>query len=136
MQLEVSFETLAELEQFWGSIPPEPHKAWSQDLQAMIVHGSPTWEVFRTVDAFPASDSASSGAAAMPREAAGGGLVVASGDEIDKFGQPAEPSLPSTAETTPSGLSVVTSEEEADVVLDWKGDPMKINPGDKLPFRF
>lgn len=22
------------------------------------------------------------------------------------------------------------------VMLDWKGEPMKINPGDKLPFNF
>lgn len=22
------------------------------------------------------------------------------------------------------------------VVLDWKGEPMKIRPGDKLPFKF
>ncbi len=22
------------------------------------------------------------------------------------------------------------------VILDWKGDPMQINPGDKLPFGF
>ena len=30
MQLEVEFETLALLEQFWAAIPPVEHKAWSQ----------------------------------------------------------------------------------------------------------
>ena len=32
-----------------------------------------------------------------------------------------------------------SSDEEEDggkIVLDWKGDPMVIRPGDKLPFRF
>lgn len=48
----------------------------------------------------------------------------------------AAPALPSTAQQTASGLSVVSGEEEAQEVLDWKGEPMKINPGDKLPFKF
>ena len=41
-------------------------------------------------------------------------------------------------ETPGSGLVVpaLPQEEEhgPDVILDWKGDPMIINPGDKLPF--
>lgn len=32
-QLEVEFEGLAELEQFWAAIPPEQHRAWSQRAQ-------------------------------------------------------------------------------------------------------
>jgi hypothetical protein len=30
----------------------------------------------------------------------------------------------------------VDSREEANVVLDWKGEPVTINPGDKLPGMF
>lgn len=30
MQLEVEFETLALLEEFWAAIPPTEHRAWSQ----------------------------------------------------------------------------------------------------------
>ena len=26
--------------------------------------------------------------------------------------------------------------QEQNVMLDWKGDPMVVNPGDKLPFNF
>lgn len=33
MQLEVEFETLALLEQFWAAIPPVEHKAWSQQAR-------------------------------------------------------------------------------------------------------
>ena len=35
-QLEVEFESLAELEQFWAAIPPELHRAWSQRAQAWL----------------------------------------------------------------------------------------------------
>jgi hypothetical protein len=36
----------------------------------------------------------------------------------------------------PVTLELIQSSEEAEVVLDWKGDPMRISPGDKLPFKF
>lgn len=29
-----------------------------------------------------------------------------------------------------------SSVQEQNVMLDWKGDPMIVNPGDKLPFNF
>lgn len=41
-QLEVAFDSMAELEAFWGAIPPERHRAWSQRAQHLIVDGSPT----------------------------------------------------------------------------------------------
>ena len=44
-QLEVEFESLAELEQFWAAIPPELHRAWSQRAQARLPcrHFSQHW---------------------------------------------------------------------------------------------
>lgn len=152
MQLEVGFETLAELEQFWARIPPAQHKAWSQRLQAVVVHGSPTWEVYRTVEVFAS--------ASPPAEAAqsGAGLVMPTSAELGRFAPAAASPVPSTQHTTASGLSVVQGAEEAarvmgqqpagqaspqpaaaasddedDVILDWKGDPMTINPGDRMP---
>jgi len=50
LQLEVEFETLADLETFWGSIPSDLHKAWSGKIAEKIVDGSPKWEVFRYID--------------------------------------------------------------------------------------
>lgn len=129
LELEVTFASLAELEEFWAAIPPDAHRAWAQRLQDVIVHGSPQWQIYRTVEAFPGGE---------PEAASGGeeGLVFASGEEVGRFGEAAEPSLPGTSRETASGLAVVGSAEEAEVILDWKGDPMKINPGDKMPFRF
>lgn len=129
LELEVAFDTLAELEEFWASIPAEDHQRWSKEMQKLIVHGSPVWEIYRTVDSFPSVDEQE----VNVRNPAN--LVFASEDDITKLGMSltnAEP--PTTSATTKSGLSIVQSEEEADVILDWKGDPMKINPGDQLPF--
>ena len=140
--MEVSFDCLAELEEFWASIPPDLHRAWSQRLQAIIVDGSPTWEVFRTVEAFPSQSAAEKtfkGTVLQQAQsgASSSGLVVeVSGEEIDRYGAAAAGAAPSTAKTTASGLSIVGSGEEAETILDWKGDPMTINPGDQLPFKF
>lgn len=110
--------------------------------QNLIVHGSPAWEVYRTCDVFgelgaPSAGAASSSGSSSGRgssSGSGGPLLMASAEELGQYGAGAGP--PSTAEVTASGLSVVGSAEEADTILDWKGDPMKINPGDKLPFKF
>eukprot|EP00798_Chlamydomonas_sp_ICE-L_P030575 gene30575-35593_t len=40
------------------------------------------------------------------------------------------------AESAFSGLTIIEGDAAAEVVLDWKGDSMKINPKDKLPFKF
>lgn len=124
LELEVSFDNLAELEQFWASIETSKHKIWSERIQKLIVDGSPTWHIYRTVDIF--NDNSTPAPS----------LVFADDKQVGAYGISSEPSLPSTKETTSSGIFIATSPEEAEVVLDWKGDPMKINPGDKLPFKF
>lgn len=140
LELEVAFNTLAELEEFWASIPQEPHKAWSQQFQNIVVHGSPVWEIFRTVEAFPERDYNRKGAIPKdsPSRRESGSLVMASIDDVEQYGMSAEQSVPvpPSAQVTESGLAVVGNAEEAQVILDWKGEPMKINPGDKLPFQF
>lgn len=143
LELEITFETLSELEQFWASIPAEAHKSWSQKMQAVLIDGSPTWEVFRTVEAFP--QSLPGGKESVDGQSKDNNAIkssdvmkIADEGEIAKYGQGLDetPSLPRNTETTPSGLSVITDEEDAQIVLDWKGEPMKVNPGDKLPFKF
>ena len=64
--------------------------------------------------------------------------MVPSMEEVGKYATEADfpAALPATQQQTASGLSVVSSEEEAEAVLDWKGDPMSVNPGDKMPFKF
>lgn len=128
-------------------------------MQQYIVHGSPQWHVYRCLPAFP--DSAPSAAApaaatlgslgsgrsrGRPAPAAagrssgansssGGGLVMPSNDELSKYAEAADGAvpLPSTQQQTASGLSIVSGDEEAQTVLDWKGEPMQIRPGDRMP---
>jgi hypothetical protein len=161
-QLEVSFSSLAELEEFWISIPAVEHKAWGQRMQQYIVHGSPQWQVYRCLPAFPSEAAPAAAAvgaaagtgrrrsgppAAAPRPSSSGssssgstssgGLLMASEEEIGKYADiGAVPAAAAAGEQTPSGLPAVSGDDEAQTVLDWKGDPMTINPGDKLPFKF
>ena len=149
LELEVTFDTIAEVEQFWASIPPELHQIWSQKIKNTIVDGSPQWEIYRTVETFPATallpgeplvikkkSSKTTVPGATSTHTTGGGLVMAGEDVLDKYGAGTEPFIPSASGETQSGIAVVGSVEEAEEILDWKGDPMKINPGDRLPFRF
>jgi hypothetical protein len=41
------------------------------------------------------------------------------------------PPLPKASQTSDGGIEMVTG-DDANIILDWKGDPMVINPGDKL----
>lgn len=38
MELELEFNTLSDLEEFWGTIPAQAHKAWSERLQVSYAH--------------------------------------------------------------------------------------------------
>lgn len=145
LELEVEFDSLAQLEDFWASIPPDLHRQWSARVQSMIVDGSPQWEIYRTVPAFL---SPSIGTSTSTATSTGNKLVfVTNEEEMKTYGASNEPSLPAISEETPSGLAIVRDVGGSsdgggaagggeDVILDWKGEPMKINPGDKLPFRF
>eukprot|EP00890_Picochlorum_soloecismus_P005463 jgi/Picsp_1/5918/NSC_03275-R1_hypothetical protein COCSUDRAFT_53450 [Coccomyxa subellipsoidea C-169] len=132
LELEVEFETLTDLETFWGSIPSDLHKAWSGKMADKIVNGSPKWEVFRTIEPF-----ANKGPTQTQSEPA---LIVdeLSAEEIKEYGESLDrDDLSNVGEVrSSSGLSIVEDQDDVQVVLDWKGEPMKINPNDKLPFRF
>jgi hypothetical protein len=136
----VSFDSLAALEQFWSSIPAQEHVAWGKRMQQHIVHGSPQWHVYRCLPAFPAADPGAAAAAAAGTVGSSSSSLLQMPSEAellkyaDRAGLP--PAAPSTQQQTASGLSVVSGHDETQEVLDWKGDPMKINPGDKLPFKF
>lgn len=67
-------------------------------------------------------------------------LKANSASRSDPFFWEEDP-MPSGLRTTDSGLSIVESSEDAEQVLqddwkgerDWKGDPLRRNPGDKIP---
>lgn len=45
LQMEVSFDSMAEFEGFLSTIPFHDHKAWTQRIASMVVDGSPVWQV-------------------------------------------------------------------------------------------
>ncbi|CAG9460395.1 unnamed protein product [Pedinophyceae sp. YPF-701] len=65
LELEVELSSLAQLEEFWSSIPAAEHRAWSQRAQSVVIDGTPRWEVYHVV---PLPHS--SGAPAKPTAAA------------------------------------------------------------------
>jgi hypothetical protein len=177
LELEADFPSLAALEAFWAAIAPEPHRAWAARLAPLVIDGSPTWEVYRTVPAFGEAPAAAAPAAAAPAVpsrpayvpgagrprqpvanrgagakstsaaapplrpaggaaggAAAGGLVVPSAEELARFATPAPAPAPAApVAETPAGAGLPPGGEATRVVLDWKGDPMTINPGDRMP---
>lgn len=114
IELEVTFSSLAEWEAFLSRIPHKEHKAWSQRLQLNVVDGSPKWEVYRVCPV----DADLSAVTPAQQEDLKGAVLLQPKQEIP----------------TTTLLQMVESADEAQVVLDWKGEPMRINPGDKLPF--
>ena len=44
--------------------------------------------------------------------------------------------LPSPSEPASSSDTKGSTSPVEEVILDWKGEPMILNPGDKLPFKF
>jgi hypothetical protein len=47
---EYTLESLAELEGLWSKLPhDDTFKSWQKDMGALVVPGSPQWEVWRIV---------------------------------------------------------------------------------------
>ncbi|KAG2486913.1 hypothetical protein HYH03_014412 [Edaphochlamys debaryana] len=169
LELEVTFPSMSEWEHFLTSIPAKEHRAWSQRVQGMIVGGSPRWELYRSVPAFPdgppealaaatraapqrataqaaeavdplvsslnaAMAAASAASASGAWNSGGGSSSSGSGASVGRGAGAGGADGGSGGE--PGKLSFIDNASDAEVVLDWKGDPLKINPGDKLPFKF
>ena len=118
------FGSLGEVETFLTSVPREAHVAWGREFAEYVVDGSPEWVVVEVsgvgergigegVDGVRAAMPSVSAPSAPTRSRA----TFTPYEEVDE-------SLLVPGTTLPDGRAVVT---------DWKGDPMVINPGDKMP---
>lgn len=178
LEMEVTFDSMAQWESFLAAIPMTEHRNWTQRMQQLVVDGSPVWQVHRSV---PLGDwQPGSKAAHMPpresdalrdlngnqlqrdswesrqqgEQAHDGGSrqnfeqQLAITDQIgaediatwNRFKNQQPPKQQQHGEVVPAVPSTPAAAGEAaednDVPRDWKGEPMKINPGDKLPFKF
>jgi len=152
LELEVEFETLAHVEDFWAAIPPAEHRAWSQRAQNFIIDGSPRWELYRTCPVYAGMEGSSTAATAILKawgaststsipsksdekttvpqgNLLGEYLLKASKSKVDEvLGAPTAIPSESFEAEKPDGLR-----EGQRIATDWKGDPMIINPGDNMP---
>lgn len=130
LELEIELDSLAQLESFWGQIAPQAHKAWSQRAQHFLIDGSPQWEVYRNVSmpavSEPGQMSLPAAEPAVTQTQAG--LIMP-----DYKQQPQGLVIPENPRDQSDDMDPPQNE---DVMLDWKGDPMVVNPGDRLPFNF
>jgi hypothetical protein len=120
LELELPFESLAELEEFFTKLPTEQHAAWGARLAAVVCDGSPVWHVMRVVPV-----------AAAP---AGGDAALRLMLPVAAPAPAAAPQAQPAVRRTDSGLYVTGDEalpQEAE--LDWKGDPIVWAEGDRLP---
>lgn len=156
LELEVAFESLDALERFWGSIDPSRHMEWGEKVKGVVIDGSPRWEVWRGVDPWAQGSGMSAAVASSrsPKPAAASSpsvLEMASWDDMDRYagknwGSTFEDAKELLGGGEGAGEEIVgngsmamdgTQKDKGKPVFkDWKGDPMVINPGDKLPFRF
>lgn len=147
LELELEFSSLAEFEDFLGGVPADEHRAWAERFQPLVGGDGARWEVWHQVplDA-PIEEGPSPDTAGTMDEA----LKEALGEELAglQWVQQAEPGdaaalyVPTPAKSGEAshgaGADGGSSDGEEtlqpqNVRLDWKGDPMVINPGDKLP---
>lgn len=50
IQLDITFNTISELDAFFNAIPGPEHTAWGKKTSDLIVSGQNHWEVFRVVE--------------------------------------------------------------------------------------
>ena len=111
------FGTLGEVEAFLSGVPRERHVAWGDAFAENIVDGTPEWVI---MDVSGVGESVGGGAGAAAAAAA---AAAPARTPRKKYEDVDESELvPGT--TLPDGRVVVE---------DWKGDPMVLNPGDKMP---
>jgi len=153
LELELEFASLADFEGFLQGVPGDEHRAWAERFQPLVEGGGARWEVWHQVPLeAPGGEAGPSGGSRPQAEGLGEGAVLEAGLEGVKWvartdsGGDAPALLVPASETEEEGGAGAGAGADAaggspdggggapkNVRLDWKGDPMVINPGDNLP---
>ena len=118
------FRTLGEVEAFLCGVPRREHIEWGREFAACVVDGSPEWIVFGVESVDDAADE--------EREDRDVGLVGTTANAVvsPKSDVPVSVDLDFDEAALVPGTTLPDGRV---VVEDWKGDPMVINPGDRMP---
>lgn len=111
------FRGLGEVETFFARVPRGKHVEWGKAFATCVVDGSPEWVVLETRGVGVGVGGDEKGDADAARDAAAEAETTTDYEDVDESAL-----VPGT--TLPDGRYVM---------MDWKGEPMLINPGDKMP---
>ncbi|CAD7705245.1 unnamed protein product [Ostreobium quekettii] len=141
IELEVEFQSFGDLEAFWKRIPQDKQQDWSEGMERLVVDGSPQWSVYYSVPStgqlvLATAESSLDAAAAQGRQDAKDDdtLMAILHGALETTSSP--PSAGPTVDADVGDEPCESSDANKQVVLDWKGDPMVINPNDNLPLGF
>lgn len=156
VELEVTLGSVSDWEAMLAAIPGKEHRAWSERAMPRIVDGSPRWELYRAIPVGLLPEDGVTAETAVLRPAASAKPPPARSLQLPPPST-AGNSSSTIGQSRPSGLTIVEGADTAAVILeasrtgtssaptpnstegdepimrDWKGDPLKLNPGDKLP---
>ncbi|CEF99700.1 unnamed product [Ostreococcus tauri] len=111
------FRGLGEVETFFARVPRGKHVEWGKAFATCVVDGSPEWVVMETRGVGVGVGGDEKGDADAARDAPAETETKTDYEDVDESAL-----VPGT--TLPDGRYVM---------MDWKGEPMLINPGDKMP---
>lgn len=121
------FRTLGEVEAFLCGVPRREHVEWGREFAACVVDGSPEWIVFGVESVDDAADD-------EEREDRDVGLVATTTNAVVSPKSDVPVSVDVDLDFDEAALVPGTTLPDGRVVVeDWKGDPMVINPGDRMP---
>ena len=121
------FRTLGDVEAFLCGVPRREHVEWGREFAACVVDGSPEWIVFGVESVDDAADE-------EHEEYNDVGLVGATTNAVVSPKSDVPVSVDVDLDFDEAALVPGTTLPDGRVVVeDWKGDPMVINPGDRMP---
>ena len=150
LELELEFSSFGDFEGFLQGVPGAEHRAWAERFQPLVEGGGARWEVWHQVPLeAPGEAAGPSGESLTEAEGLDEGVQLGGSFAGQKWVARANDSggdtpallVPAPEEKDGAGAGADAAGGSPDggegtprnVRLDWKGDPMVINPGDNLP---
>ena len=126
------FGSLGEVDAFLCGVPRREHVEWAREFAACVVDGSPEWIVFGVEGVDDGADEEHDGGAVQQDRNVG--LVGAMTNAVVSPKSDVPVSVEVDLDFDEAALVPGTTLPDGRIVVeDWKGDPMVINPGDRMP---
>ena len=126
------FRSLGEVDAFLCGVPRREHVEWAREFAACVVDGSPEWIVFGVEGVDDGADEEHDGGAVQQDRNVG--LVGAMTNAVVSPKSDVPVSVEVDLDFDEAALVPGTTLPDGRIVVeDWKGDPMVINPGDRMP---